>query len=55
MFFFFSTLAINIVMLNVIIAIVNDAYEDINERKDAANRYEQASMICENGILIGKK
>ncbi len=54
-FFFLSTLAINIVMLNLLIAIVGIAFEDTMSSKVAANASERASMICENRNLIKQK
>jgi len=42
----------NVVMLNLLIAIVSEAYALINENADNANYYERACLIAENHYLI---
>lgn len=42
----------NIVMLNLLIAIVSEAFALINDNADNANYQERASLIAENHYLI---
>ena len=51
-FFLLTTIIINIVMLNLLIAVVSEAYANINESKEKANNYERISLISENAKLI---
>ena len=44
----------NVVMLNLLIAIISEAFNDINENANQANYQEQARIISENGYLIPK-
>ena len=44
-FFILSTLLVLIVMLNILIALVSQAYEEVMEEKMQANDYERANLI----------
>ena len=45
-FFILSTLLMLIVMLNILIALVSKAYEEIMETKKRANDFERAGLIA---------
>ena len=45
-------LVMNVVMLNLLVAIVSKSFEDINERWESAMYQERASIIAENSYLI---
>ncbi len=45
-------LVMNVVMLNLLVAIVSKSFEDINERWESAMYLERASIIAENSYLI---
>ena len=50
--FVLAILFTNIVMLNLLIAIISDSFEKINSNADSANYQERACLIAENGYLI---
>ena len=52
--FFAFTIAINIVMLNVLIALVSKAYEDVTGDAEMANYFERVNLIRENRMLVSK-
>lgn len=41
-FYYFATLGITIIMLNLLIAIVSEAYEEVMMTKNEANDFERA-------------
>ena len=45
-------LIMNVVMLNLLVAIVSKSFEDINDNWESAMYQERASIISENGYLI---
>ena len=45
-------LLMNVVMLNLLVAIISKSFEDINENWESAMYQERASIISENGYLI---
>ena len=50
--FVLSALFTNVVMLNLLISIISDAFGKINENADNANYQERARIIAENWYLI---
>lgn len=50
--FILCILYTNIVMLNLLIAIVSEAFAHINSNAENANYQERASLIAENQYLI---
>ena len=45
LFFLFATLVVLVVMMNILIAEVSKAYEDVMEQKEESNDYERACLI----------
>ena len=45
-------LVMNVVMLNLLVAIVSKSFETINDAWESAMYQERASIISENGYLI---
>ena len=45
-------LIMNVVMLNLLVAIVSKSFENINDNWESAMYQERASIISENGYLI---
>lgn len=42
----------NVVMLNLLVAIISKSFEEINEQAESAMYRERASIIAENSYLI---
>lgn len=53
-FFFLCTFFIMIILLNLLIAIVGDAFNTVNSNAENASYKEMASLISENSYLIPK-
>ena len=55
--FFFCTLLLMIIMLNLLIAFINDSYENLIQSKDVAFISERVSLIAyiEREMRIGKR
>lgn len=45
-------LVMNVVMLNILVAIVSKSFEEINDNWQSTMYQERASIIAENGYLI---
>ena len=45
-------LVMNVVMLNLLVAIISKSFEEINEQSESAMYRERASIIAENSYLI---
>jgi hypothetical protein len=45
-------LVMNVVMLNLLVAIISKSFEEINEKWESAMYQERASIIAENSYLI---
>ena len=52
MFFFVFTILVNIIMLNLLIAIVSTSYETVLESQEEAVYYERAGILWENIDLV---
>lgn len=50
-----STLVITIVMLNLLIAVIGEAYSEVIATQDEANYFERMQLVHEISILIDKK
>ena len=56
-FFFISSMVVLIVMLNILIALVSEAYTRVMEKKEQANDFERVNMIADfsTSIKNGRK
>ena len=45
LFFLFATMVVLVVMMNILIAEVSKAYEDVMEIKEESNDFERACLI----------
>ena len=45
LFFLFATMVVLVVMMNILIAEVSKAYEDVMEIKEESNDFERANLI----------
>jgi hypothetical protein len=45
-------LVMNVVMLNLLVAIISKSFDEINEKWESAMYQDRASIIAENGYLI---
>ena len=54
LFFLAATLLVLIVMLNLLIAIVSTAYEDVIQTQQEANDYERANLIADTAQFTCK-
>ena len=53
-FFILVTIVVNIVMLNLLIAIISSSYEKVIETQQEANDYERVALIADNSDLVPK-
>lgn len=51
-FFFIGTLSLQIIMLNLLIAIISDTYQKVTENNILANNYEKAQIVAEMDELM---
>ena len=51
-FFILVTIVINIVMLNLLIAIISTSYEKVIASKQETNDYERVALIADNSDLV---
>ena len=54
-FFLGMTVVVNIIMLNLLIALVSSAYESIMETQQEANDFERNTLILENSMFISEE
>lgn len=54
LFFFFGTLFITILMLNLLISIISDTYGKVSSMKKLSNAYEKTSLIIEIDRKLSK-
>ena len=54
LFFILVTIVVNIVMLNLLIAIISSSYEKVIETQQEANDFERVSLIADNSELVPK-
>ena len=53
LFFFIAvTIVVNIVMLNLLIAIISTSYENVIENQQESNDFERIALIADNADLV---
>ena len=54
-FFLVATLIVQIVMLNILIAIVSSAYDEVTNTQQEANDFERVNLIADTADFISQK
>ena len=54
-FFFIGTLSLMITMLNLLIAIISDTYQDVTQNNTLADNFEKAQIVAEVDETLSKK